>query len=183
MYYNISYRYTVYLLNGGELLKPENICCFFGHRETKETPELEAFLTEVIRQLITENSVRVFLFGSKSNFDALCLKVVSSLKKQYPEIVRIFVRSHFPEISDEYEIYLLGFYDKTYFPQKIKNAGKLSYVERNREIINLSKFCIVYYDEASSAVKKSGTRLAYEYAMQKKLHIINAFLVENHGIN
>lgn len=167
-------------------MKPENTCCFFGHRETQETPFLADFLTKTIRHLITERGVNVFLFGSKSNFDALCLKVVSSLKEQYPQISRIYVRSHFPEIDRRYEDYLLNFYDNTYFPQKIRSAGRFSYVERNREMINSSKYCVIYYDETrflASSSRKSGTHLAYEYALQKKLHVTNAFLVENHIIN
>ena len=38
-------------------------------------------------------------------------------------------------------------YEGTYFPDHIENDGKASYVERNYEKINCSKYSAVYYDE------------------------------------
>ena len=68
----------------------------------------------------------------------------------------------------------------------MENAGKASYVERNQEMINNSKFCVVYYDENYLPPRrknsrrdlfdyqpKSGTAVAYDYAVKKKKEIIN----------
>ena len=68
----------------------------------------------------------------------------------------------------------------------MENAGRASYVERNQEMINKSDFCIVYYDENYAPPKrknsrrdltdyqpKSGTKIAYDYAVKKKKIIIN----------
>ena len=41
----------------------------------------------------------------------------------------------------------LKHYEGTYFPEHVENAGRASYVEHNQEMINHSKFCVVYYDE------------------------------------
>ena len=70
--------------------------------------------------------------------------------------------------------------------EHMENAGKASYVERNQEMINKSDFCVVYYDENYAPPRrrnsrrdltdyqpKSGTRLAYDYAVKKGKEIIN----------
>ena len=166
----------------------QHSCCFFGHRKIAETPALVYKLTHALEALITEKAVTDFYFGSKSEFNSLCLKTVTTLKEKYPHIRRIYVRSTYPDISDSYEDYLLESYEDTYFPEKIRGAGKASYVERNQEMINKSAFCIVYYDENYIPPKrknskqnfihcqpKSGTKVAYDYAVKKKCEIINMF--------
>ena len=68
-------------------------------------------------------------------------------------------------------------------------SGKAGYVERNYAMINDSDYCVFYYDEdylppkrkrASADISfyqpKSGTDLAYKYAIQKNKVIINILL-------
>ena len=161
-------------------------CCFFGHRKIKETPELVERLEKEIEVLITEKEVSIFYFGSKSEFDDLCHKTVTKLKEKYPYIKRIYVRSSFQHIPDWYEESLLKHYEGTYFPEHMEKAGKASYVERNQEMINKSNFCVVYYDENYLPPRrknsrcdlfdyqpKSGTAVAYDYAVKKKKEIVN----------
>ncbi len=145
-----------------------NTCCFLGHRTINETEELRTKLTDAIQRLIEYENVNTFLFGSKSCFDSLCLEVVSKLKEKYPHIKRIYVRAEFPFINDNYKAYLLKFYEETYYPEKLLGAGKASYVKRNYEMINKSKYCIIYYDEANIPVdRRSGTKIALDYAIKK----------------
>ena len=94
-----------------------NTCCFFGHRTINETDEMRTKITEVVERLITDENVDTFLFGSKSEFDRLCLELVTELKEKYPPVKRIYVRAEFPFINDDYLIYLLKSYDETYTPQ------------------------------------------------------------------
>lgn len=148
-------------------------CCFIGHRKIQETKELTAKLRLEIINLINNEGVNTFLFGSKSEFNSLCHKVVSELKKDFPHIKRIYVRAEFPVISESYESYLLESYESTYFPKKILNSHKASYVERNYEMIDRSAFCIIYYDESLKGM--SGTRLAYRYILRKNLKVRNIF--------
>ena len=122
-------------------------CCFFGHRNIIETDELKSKLYNEIETLITYKKVHTFLFGSKSQFDDLCYKIVTELKEKYPHIKRIYVRAEFPYIDDSYKKYLLESYEDTYYPSKMIDAGKAAYVERNYEMINNSRYCICYYDE------------------------------------
>ena len=151
----------------------ENTCCFFGHRTINETEELKLKLKAIVEKLITEEKVDTFLFGSGSRFDKLCLQIVTEIKDKYPHIKRIYVRAEFPYIDDHYTAYLLQFYDETYYPEKILGAGRAAYVERNREMIDRSRFCVVYYDEACApTTRKSGTKLALDYAVKKGRNII-----------
>ena len=163
-------------------------CSFFGHRNTVATSELCEELRRTVIRLIEGKGVKCFLFGSASRFDELCLKIVTEIKEEYPEIKRIYVRSQYPYIEKGYKEYLLKSYDDTLMPKRLENAGKASYVERNQEMINASDFCVFYYDEEykppvkkqsrgaiSACQPKSGTKLAYEYAKQKKKEIINLF--------
>ena len=152
----------------------EKSCCFIGHRKINETEELKQKLAEIIENLIENENVDTFLFGSKSKFNDLCRHTVTELKKKYLNVKRIFVRAEYPYINDNYRDYLLQFYEDTYYPEKVLNSGKASYVERNIEMIDNSKFCVVYYDENySPGNRKSGTRIAYEYAVGKRKRVIN----------
>lgn len=166
----------------------DKACCFFGHRKIKETPKLIEKLTKEIEYLIIEKGVNVFYFGSKSEFDELCHKVVTELKTKHPHIKRVYVRSAFQHIPDWYENSLLEYYEDTYFPEHMENAGKASYVERNQEMINKSDFCVVYYDENYAPPRRrnskrnlldyqpnSGTKVALDYAIKKGICIKNVF--------
>lgn len=161
-------------------------CCFFGHRKINETEDLKANLYGIIENLIVNEKVDTFFFGSKSEFDDLCHKTVTELKEKYPHIKRIYVRSAFQHIPDWYEDSLLKHYEGTYFPEHMENAGRASYVERNQEMINHSKYCVVYYDDNYHPPRhrigkrdlfdyqpRSGTKLTYEYAEGKNRSIIN----------
>ena len=152
----------------------ENTCCFFGHRTINESEDLKRKLTDTVENLIVNKKVDTFLFGSKSRFDSLSLEVVTKLKEKYPHVKRIYVRAEFPFISEDYMAYLLKFYDDTYYPEKLIGAGKAVYVERNFEMINNSKYCVVYYDEQNApATRKSGTKIALQYAIKKGREITN----------
>ena len=149
-------------------------CCFIGHREIRESDALIEQLRKEIINLIKRERVDIFLFGSKSEFNRLCHRIVTELKNEFPNIKRIYVRAEFPIISESYEKYLLESYEETYFPEKILNSGKAAYVERNYEMINRSDFCIAYYDEKRKG--SSGTRLAYRYALRKRLNVKKLFV-------
>lgn len=161
-------------------------CCFFGHRKIEEREILKKRLYEIVENLIVNENADTFLFGSKSEFDSLCCDVVAILKERYTHIKRIYVRAEYPKISEDYEKYLLKSYEETYFPKKAINAGKAVYVERNCEMIDKSDVCIVYYKDGYEPPRrknskkdlidyqpKSGTEIAYQYAIRKKKKIIN----------
>ncbi len=161
------------------------IVCFIGHRHIENKLAVTTRINGVLSKLI-ERGADCFLFGSKSEFNQLCWESVTALKNQFPFIRRIYVRSSFPNINSFYETYLLEYYEETYFPQKIENAGKCAYVERNFEMIDKSDICVFYYDEnyitplkskksplPANYKANSGTKIAYNYALSKKKEIIN----------
>ncbi len=164
----------------------EQTCCFFGHRKIEDTEQLRSKLYKIIEELITYNEVETFLVGSKSDFDSLCREVIGELRQKYHHIKRVYVRAEYPYISESYKEHLLKRCEITYYPLRAVEAGKAVYVERNCEMIDKSKFCVVYYTEGYAPPTrknskkdlfayqpKSGTQIAYEYAKKKKKHIIN----------
>ena len=154
--------------------------CFIGHRSIKITNTLITLLENTVENLIIKG-VTTFLFGSMSDFDDLSLNIVTKLKQKYPFVKRVYVRSSYQFIDDNYTNYLLKFYDETYFPPEIENAGKYSYVKRNYKMIDNSYYCVFYYNENYIPETKrntsvnSGTKIAYTYAIKKKKEVINLF--------
>ena len=161
----------------------ENTCCVFGHRKIVITEKLKKRLFDIFEEVIVKEKINIFLFGSRSQFDDLCYQIISNLKNNYPFVKRVYVRAEFPYIDDSYREYLLQSYEETYYPDSILNAGKAVYIERNYEMIDKSELCIVYFDEKYMHLStegdlvdnkpKSGTKIAYEYALKKSRRIIN----------
>ena len=165
------------------------LACFIGHKNIERNEELISSLEKIVVTLI-EKGVTTFLFGSKSEFDDLSWEVVTKLKEKYIHIKRIYVRAIYPYIDKSYEEYLLKYYEETYFPAQLENAGKYAYIERNYEMINLSTYCIFYYNEnyippieestknnlLPPPKRHSGTKIAYNYAIKKKKQIINLYI-------
>ena len=97
--------------------------CFIGHKTINKNEGLICLLTEVVITLIRKG-VDTFLFGSMSEFNTLSWEVVTKLKKEYPYIKRIYVRSAYQHLDKAYEEYLLKFYEETYFPAFSTFSGK-----------------------------------------------------------
>ncbi len=172
-------------------MEKHKACSFIGHRKICISDELKQKIKKCVEDLIINYNVQNFLFGSNSNFNDLCHLVVSELKEKYPSLKRIYytcksesctLESEWLALEKSYsrllnkEVHLLGFEEE--FEHKTKYcAGKASYVERNQAMINDSNFCIFYYNEKYIPQTKtnSGTKLAYEYAVRKKIKIINLF--------
>lgn len=181
-------------------MEKHKICSFFGHREMEITEEIKQKVKLVIQNLIVNEQVSTFLFGSRSNFNYLCLLVVTELKENYPNIKRIAYtcrseacileseRQKWENIYSRFQkqkVNLIGVEEE--FEHKTKyTSGRASYVERNQAMINDSDYCVFYYDKnyqpkprkySKRSVgyyqPKSGTALAYAYARQKKKNIIN----------
>jgi uncharacterized phage-like protein YoqJ len=162
----------------------EKTACFFGHRKINVTDELTDRLYREIENLITIDGIDTFLFGSKSQFDGICYKVVTDLKSKHPNIQRVYVRAESEYIDGEgsraYREGLMEHYEHTYYPESVSGASKAVYVKRNQHMIDESAICVVYYDENYKPARrkqsrrdlfdyqpKSGTGLAYKYAEQK----------------
>lgn len=155
-------------------------CSFFGHRNAELTESEATYLEELLVQLITQEGIDTFLFGSKSAFDSYCLELVTRLQQTYPHIKRLYYRTAPLKMPEYYKKYLLECYEGTEMAERIDKAGRATYVERNQEMILASNVCIFYYDEFYQPTPKkwskkdlfprkrnSGTKVAYEFAQQK----------------
>ena len=191
------------LLNlSGVFFMSEKACCFIGHRNAEDTKELREKIRKTVEELINNEGVTYFLFGSRSNFNSICHDVVTELQEVYPNIKRIaYTCRHetatMKEDKAETERILSGLlkqpvhitdYDAEYQHPTKNISGKASYVERNTAMITDSDFCVFYYDESylpprrkygsgflSDYQPKSGTSVAFRFAKSKKKTVINCF--------
>ena len=176
-------------------------CSFIGHRKIEITEELKSRLYNLIDELISKHGVTEFLFGSRSEFNSLCHKIVTDLKKRHPHIIRISYtckhescplekdKDYWKKIYAQINKDCIQFFDKEVEFKNKYSSGKASYVERNFAMINDSDFCVFYYNEyyelewkkiskksAGLFQPKSGTKLAYEYARKNKKIVFNTFM-------
>ena len=164
------------------------IATFIGHRKIQNSELLTEQIKRTVLNLIDEKQVDTFLFGSRSDFNDLCLDAVNAIKVLRPNIKRVYVRAEYAYIDNDYEEYLLRTYDDTYIPKNVEKAGKAAYVVRNYHMIDKADICVFYYDEnyrppIKPATGKrifalqpnSGTKAAYDYAVSKKKEILNLF--------
>ena len=150
-------------------------CCIIGHRDFKKNKELELNVKGIIINLIEEESVTKFLFGSKSKFIDFCYDIVSEIRKKHNNLSRVFVRAEYPIISEEYYDYLKSFYEDSYFYSEKLIANKYSYIKRNQTMIDQSDICLFCFDNNYFPKTRtcSGTGLAYKYAIKKGKRILN----------
>ena len=131
--------------------------CFIGHRVVENKEKTILLLKEAVIALIKQG-VTTFLFGEIGEFDRLAWKVVSELKEEFPFLKRVYVRAAYPYINKDYEKYLHEFYEETYFPAKIKKAGKNAYVARNYEMVdNSTHLCFLLQRTVRAAAKERRT--------------------------
>ncbi len=153
------------------------VCCIIGHRDFEKNKEIELRLKNIVTDLIEQENVNVFLFGSKSKFIDFCYDIVTEYKKIYSNLKRILVRAEYPIISDSYYEYLKNFYEDSYFYNEKLISNRFSYIRRNQVMIDKSDFCIFYFNKNYFPKSKtqSGTTLAYNYAIKKGKRIFNLF--------
>ncbi len=166
-------------------------CCFIGHREIPNEALVLSRVKEIIEALIIGQDVRMFLFGSRSRFNDICHAAVTELQKTYRDIVRVnynlkseysFTKKDYESLSSRWrDNQRLKWFEFSENSDKLQNAGKASYAERNQMMIDSSDFCVFFcledYKPKPNPYRRtsgnSGTRLAYTYALRKKKIIIN----------
>ena len=180
-------------------MEKHKTCSFFGHRKIELTEDFKKKVRRVTEDLIVNDNVTVFLFGSRSEFDSLCHLLVTELKENYPQIKRVAYtckseKCVFEKDREEWEkiysfftkrnVELLGVEEEVEHKTKYV-SGRASYIERNQAMIDDSDYCVFYYDENykpsprnnsnrfGDCCPKSGTAIAYNYAKRKKKTIIN----------
>lgn len=163
----------------------ENSVCFIGHRKINDTPELRKRLQGILLDLVEKGTVN-FIFGDHSAFNGLCYDLVTELKEKYPQIKRIHFRKDYENADDYTMQFLISGFEESICPRGVGNAGRAGYIERNQAMIKESNICIFYYDEnylpprrkqdkkcLTDYQPKSGTAIAYAYAVRKKKTVYN----------
>ena len=166
-------------------------CCVIGHRKITDNEVIRSLIKNEVIYLTEAKNVDTFIFGSKSQFDNLCYKIITDLKKtRYPFLCRVayVTKGQFVVLEEERERFEnvlnkisggtveISAFDRIEYHKILDKSGKASYVERNRLMIDASDYCIFYYDENRRPPHgNSGTALAYAYATKKRKTIIDLF--------
>lgn len=174
-----------HILRRTEMVMPNWINRFIGHRKIIRTSQLEKQSRQTVIELL-EKGVTDLIFGDHSAFDDLCYDTVTLLKEQYPEIRRIHYRKDYQEIDDSVRQFFVVGYEDSICPDGVESAGKAAYIERNQARIRASDYCIFYFNEdyqperrkkskrsIGSYQPKSETKAACEYAVSKNKTVIN----------
>lgn len=178
------------------------VCSFYGHKAIVVTEDLKSIISGNIENLIVNYGVTTFLFSGKSDFDCLCLLIVNQLKDKYPYIkMKNYIwkrkrnnldakrKEQKPNLAKcgKIEKYLFELEEEFWY--EIKHIPTLArHMERMQAMIDDSDYCVFYYNE-NYYFKKSGcltigfafyqpeiiTKLAYNYAIQKRKKIINLY--------
>lgn len=156
-------------------------CCFIGHRTIENEEKTYECLKRELSEIMTTLPLRTFLFGSRSDFNDMCHAVVTEFKVIYPDIKRIMYscKSECACLESERErtnkifssllkkrVEFQGYEEDYKFPNFL-TAGRASYVERNKTMIDDSDICIFYLNEEYKQKNpRSGTAIAYDYAVK-----------------
>ena len=137
-------------------------CCFFGHREV--THNIRPRLTEIIKNLITEDGVTDFYVGHQGQFDSMVYSVLKELKARYPQIRYTVVLAYMPNEHIK-EVY--G--EDTLFPDGLETVPKrFAIIKRNEWMISHSDVAVCYVWKITGGAAKFKKK-----AESKGLHIID----------
>ena len=129
-------------------------CTFVGHKRLKNKTLVKKKIEKVVKDLISKG-VKEFLFGSSSEFVDLCYEVVTSLKEEFKDIIRIgcpcgnetfYTQQEAKNQEKEFERVLkrkikLSGYEKIMHI----NFGSLDvYNERDKRLVEESDVCVLY---------------------------------------
>lgn len=117
------------------------------------------------------------MFGRKSVFNDLCYDIVTRLQDNFRDIKRIYIIAEYPKKNKEYISHIKTLFEDCYYYNKNLVSHRLNYIKRNETLIDKSDFCLFYYDCNYLVDKgtKSGTHIAYNYAVKKNKKIINVY--------
>jgi len=161
-------------------------CCIIGHRKIENIDKIKEKVEQVYIQLIEEEGVTRFLFGSNGQFNDLAFDMLKKLRGRKIYDVNMVNYLRKGEIGwthvDEEAYYRVGekppvkrFYDEIVEDDRVMDVGvRRSYVVRNQKMIDDSDICLFYYDRDYEVATGSNscTRMAYEYAVSQNKKII-----------
>jgi len=162
----------------------------FGHRKIDEGDKdyLNNQLNLTFEQLINMGD-KTYLFGSNSEFNDLCYKIITNFQNKYTNIERIgYLCAKEIAFTNEEQGRYLNFIKKSKSKginieiyEDIKQFdfdAKNLYIERNKKMIDDADICIFYYKQkflvknSKGEITNSGTKIAFEYAKLKNKEIV-----------
>ena len=146
------------------------ICSVFGHRKIEECIDDEK-LKYIFLYLITEKGVDTFYFGEFGEFDRLCHKIVTELKKAFTHLSRVYCLEDAKLLLPKNAVKYLDkskYEDFVFLPLSFDGWYKRIYF-RNCAMIDASDFIVFYAKERPD----SGAWKAYKYAVKRKKLLVN----------
>jgi len=134
-------------------------CAFFGHRK-EGYAAIEDKLREILIHLIEKEGITQFYSGGRGAFDCMSARLVSALKKKYPQIKMTLVLSYIPKGKEEYTP---PYFDDSVYLLERKVPARYAILETNKAIVDKADVII-------SGVKYGfgGAAKAVEYARKRK---------------
>ena len=129
-------------------------------------------LTEIIKNLITEDGVSDFYFGHQGQFDSMVYSVLKELKAKYPQIRYTVVLAYMPNEHIK-EVY--G--EDTLFPDGLETVPKRFAISKRNDWMILHSDIAVCY-----VWKVTGGAAKFRGKSEKKKLQINRFIELKYGI-
>lgn len=135
---------------------------FFGHRDTPES--VQPMLRETLEKLIEQQGADRFYVGNQGSFDAMVLRTLKVLKKQYAHIQYAVVLAYLPtQPNTEME--------DTVYPEGLETVPRRYAIDRrNRWMIDRSDAVICYVSYSFGGAAKYR-----ELAHQRHCAVLNLY--------
>ena len=143
------------------------IITFCGHSDFLFNDDIKEQLKNILVGEIIKNPTCKFFLGGYGDFDSLCLRTLTELKKEFQDIELIFITPYLDKNYSKLE-FAKNHYDDVIFPSIESVPRKFAILKRNEWMVEQADLVIAY-------VKYSwgGAAKALEYAKRKKKRIIN----------
>ena len=117
-------------------------CCGFGHRDVLEKID-DAVYAAVLKAV--ERGCDIFYTGAMGEFDSLFSSAVRKVKKTYPKIKLICVKSYFTNDLNTNGEYYAALYDDVFIPDELADIHPKAAIKyRNRWMIDHSDIVLIY---------------------------------------
>ena len=147
------------------IMQKDKICSFFGRSDLVGAPDLRVFVRQKIIDSI-EFGCRTFYFCGLGDFDALCYKIVTELKKSNPELglKRVYCVTQERDLGKNSLNFKRENYDEITYLTPSFNDGETSVYFQNCAMVDESDVIIFYAEEKENSVAYK----TYRYAQTKK---------------
>lgn len=126
----------------------EKVCFMFGHATVPAN--LQKKIQDVAERHYTEYGARVFVVGSRGEFDSCAASAVKSLKRLHPDITLLLLLAYHPA---ERRITLSEGFDNSFYPPIENTPRQYAIVKANQYMVDTSDTIICYAKYAGNSKK------------------------------